>query len=108
MKQADVMELDMSGNELQLVDIDLSDYVNLQRLSLANNNIKSIDSKHSILIEILTKFRVDANIDKLKELRALDLSGNKIKDLSAVIQLVNRLPKLEVCDHSLYFLIIFR
>jgi len=76
-----VTELDFSSSELQLIDIDLCEYPNLRKLSLANNLIKSVEG---------------ANLSVLTELHALDLSGNKLKSIEPVVTLVNQLSKLEM------------
>ena len=38
----------------------------------------------------------DCNLVRLKELSTLAVNGNKLKDMLAVINVINQLPKLEV------------
>ncbi|KAJ3431570.1 protein phosphatase 1 regulatory subunit sds22-related [Anaeramoeba flamelloides] len=73
-----VKKLNLSNAELSQIDI--SEFKNLKRLNLQNNKIKSI---HDII-----------GIEKLTQLKVLDLRKNLISDESSVVELVKQLPNL--------------
>jgi Leucine-rich repeat (LRR) protein len=92
-KPAEITEFDCSEAELTLTDVDFTEFPNLRKLSLRNNLIKSLES--NFILDQLILF-LDSGIDKLTDLVALDLSHNKIKDITQVQTVVNRLKKLEM------------
>lgn len=75
-----VQELDFSSCGLSTVD--LSKYINLIKLSLANNNFTS-------LIKTV-------NFGSLEKLRGFDMSHNDVKDLDEIVALVRGIPNLQV------------
>lgn len=77
-----VIELNLSECEFSgLADVDLGEFTALQRLSLKNNQLKTVQ---------------DCNLEKLTNLTELDISGNKLKELQPLIELLNKLPKIKV------------
>eukprot|EP01117_Protostelium_nocturnum_P019432 TRINITY_DN842_c0_g1_i1.p1 TRINITY_DN842_c0_g1~~TRINITY_DN842_c0_g1_i1.p1 ORF type:complete len:2518 (-),score=1170.22 TRINITY_DN842_c0_g1_i1:41-7594(-) len=74
-----VQELDFSSCGLSTVD--LSKYRNLIKLSLANNNFKSL---------------VKSTAVSLSKLRGFDLSNNQIKDIEEIVHTVKNIPNLQV------------
>jgi len=77
-----VIELNLSECEFSgLADVDLGEFTALQRLSLKNNQLKTVQ---------------DCNLEKLTNLTELDISGNKLKELQPLIELLNKLPKIKM------------
>eukprot|EP01114_Cavostelium_apophysatum_P010445 TRINITY_DN2416_c0_g1_i11.p1 TRINITY_DN2416_c0_g1~~TRINITY_DN2416_c0_g1_i11.p1 ORF type:complete len:2801 (+),score=908.52 TRINITY_DN2416_c0_g1_i11:43-8445(+) len=72
-------ELDFSNSGLSHVD--LSKYPNLLQLSLAKNQLKSLEGSH---------------VQDLLELRALDLSENALKDIDEVCGSLQNLKSLKI------------
>jgi len=72
-------ELNFANSGLD--NVDLSNYIQLNKLSLRNNAIKSLD---------------DANFSALKELQGLDLRDNHLKDLDSVAVHLKDLPKMRL------------
>ena len=80
MDLTNLSELDFSDCGFE--KIDLIQFPNLQKLSLANNSLKDTTL-------------VSSNIHKLIYLRELDVRNNKIKEISTLVKIVNQLPHIE-------------
>ncbi|KAL0212604.1 hypothetical protein RCL1_006230 [Eukaryota sp. TZLM3-RCL] len=75
----DISELNLSEHGLSVID--LSPFTSLERLYLSKNGLNNDALRTS-------------NIDKLKKLTFLDISGNRIKDLNLIAELIDCLPSI--------------
>lgn len=76
----DIMQLDLSNLKLSYVNFEGFDY--LKKLSLSNNFLTDFDLINSFLSTI--------------QIQELDLSSNRIQNVSTIIELINATPSLEM------------
>ncbi|ELP94789.1 leucine-rich repeat containing protein, putative [Entamoeba invadens IP1] len=101
--------LDLSFNELSVIDMTISKLVNLKRLNLSFNSIVSVPNYISNLSS-LERFYIAGNklkdlpneMESLVELTVLHLGENQFNEIPPVIIKIPHLLRLHICCNPIY------
>ena len=102
-----ILDLDLHGNSITVVDSNISSFSNLERLDLSRNLLVHIDSNVFISSVRLTRLSLEGNrlsnleidvFNGLQKLSSLDLSSNSLTSLADGV--FNGLTSLEELDLS--------